>query len=132
MILITVLSWGGYNVLLKWAGDRLAWQTSMLLFVVAYALAIGVYCVCYGELSSAALLGKQSLVPLSAGVLCAVGAIAFFKAIPMVSGSVIMPLVGLYPIVAALGCLFIFREPVSMRVVAGLICAGAAIVLLGH
>jgi bacterial/archaeal transporter family protein len=132
LILLTVLSWGGYNVLLKWAGDQLAWQASMLLFVVAYALVVGVYSIVYGHLSLAHVMGKQAAAPLLAGVLCALGAITFFKAIPMASGSVLMPLVGLYPIVTAIGCIVLLREPVSLRLGIGMLCAGAAVVLLGR
>lgn len=132
LIAITVLSWGGYNVMLKWAGDRLAWQASMLLFVIAYSLMVGAYCAFQGSLSYADFTLKKSALPLFAGVLCAVGAIAFFKALPLAPGSVLMPLVGLYTSAAAIGCLFLFHEPISLRVVAGMLCAAAAVVLLGR
>jgi drug/metabolite transporter (DMT)-like permease len=132
LIAITVLSWGGYNVLLKWAGGQIAWQASMLLFVVSYAISVGVYCLVQGPWDHADLMGRKSVLPIFSGVLCAVGAIAFFKAVPMVSGSVLMPLVGLYPLVAAIGCLVVFREPLSPRLMAGMLCATAAVVLLGR
>jgi drug/metabolite transporter (DMT)-like permease len=132
LILITVLSWGSYNVLLKWAGSQLVWQASMLLFVISYSFTVGVYCVFRGQLVHADLVGKKSAVPLLAGTLCAVGAITFFKAIPMASGSLLMSLVGLYTLVSAVGCLIVFQEPISLRVVAGMLCAGAAVVLLGR
>lgn len=132
LILITVLSWGGYNVLLKWAGGQLAWQASMLLFVVAYSVAVGAYCAWDGQWTPAELATRKSLVPMLAGAMCAVGAVTFFKALPMASGSLLLPLVGLYPIVAAVGCLVLLQEPVSLRLVAGLFCAAAAVVLLGR
>jgi drug/metabolite transporter (DMT)-like permease len=132
LIAITVLSWGGYNVILKWVGDRVAWQASMLLFVIAYAVIVGAYCAIQGPLSCADFTPKRSALPLLAGVLCAIGAIAFFKAIPMAPGSLLMPLVGLYTFVSAVGCLVLFQEPVSLRVVAGMVCALAAVVLLGR
>lgn len=132
LIAITVLSWGGYNVLLKWAGDQLAWQASMLLFVVAYSLVVGGYCAVQGQMVYTDIVGRKSAVPICAGVLCAVGAITFFKAIPLVPGSVLMPLVGLYTLVSAMGCLFLFQEPLSFRLVAGILCAVAAVVLLGR
>ena len=132
LVAITVISWGSYNVLLKWAGNQIAWQASMLLFVIAYSLIVGAYCVFQGQLTYADLVGKKSAVPLFAGVLCAVGAIAFFKAIPMAPGSLLIPLVGLYTLVSAIGCLFLFQEPISLRVVVGILCAGTAVVLLGR
>jgi bacterial/archaeal transporter family protein len=132
LVAITVLSWGSYNVLLKWAGNQIAWQASMLLFVVAYCLVVGAYCLFQGQLAYPDLVGKKSVVPLVAGVLCAVGAITFFKAVPMAPGSLLMPLVGLYTLVSAIGCLFLFHEPISLRVVTGILCAGMAVVLLGR
>lgn len=132
LVAITICSWGGYNVLLKWAGNQIAWQASMLLFVIAYSLAVGTYCVFQGQLAYADIVGKKSVVPLLAGVLCAVGAITFFKAIPMVPGSLLMPLIGLSSLVSTIGCLFLFQEPMSLRVVTGILCAGTAIVLLGY
>jgi transporter family protein len=78
------------------------------------------------------IASRKSAVPLGAGVLCAVGAITFFKAIPMAPGSLLMPLVGLYTLVSAIGCLFLFHEPLSLRVMAGILCATAAVVLLGR
>jgi bacterial/archaeal transporter family protein len=132
LIAITVLSWGGYNVLLKGVGERIAWQSSMLLFVISYALAVGLYCAWQGRLTGADFTEKKAFLPLLAGVLCAVGAVAFFRAIPKAPGSLLMPLVGLYPVVAALGCIVFFKEPVSLRVVLGILCAAAAAFLLGR
>jgi drug/metabolite transporter (DMT)-like permease len=132
LIAITVFGWGSYNVLLKWAGNQIAWQASMLLFVIAYSVAVGAYCAVQGHLVFADLGGRKALVPLLAGVLCAIGAITFFKAIPMAPGSLLMPLVGLSTFVSAIGCLFFFHEPISPRVILGILCAGAAVVLLGR
>jgi drug/metabolite transporter (DMT)-like permease len=132
LIAITVLSWGGYNVLLKWAGGQIAWQASMLLFVIAYSIIVGAYCILEGRLIGADLMGRKSILPLLAGTLCALGAITFFKALPMAPGSLLMPLVGLYTFVSAIGCLFLFHEPISLRVVAGMLCAAGAVVLLGR
>jgi bacterial/archaeal transporter family protein len=132
LIAVTVLSWGGYNVLLKWAGGQMAWQASMLLFVVAYALAVGVYCLVQGPWDHGDLMTRKAAAPIISGILCAVGAVAFFKALPVAPGSVLMPLVGLYPVVAAIGCLVVFREAISPRLVAGIVCASLAMVLLGR
>lgn len=128
---ITVLSWGGYNALLKWAGGKIAWQTSMFLFVASYAAIVGAYCLCQGGLTAGDLFGKKAIAPLIAGALCAVGAITFFKALPSAPGSLLMPLISLYTVVAAVACLFLFKEPVTPRLIVGILCAAAAGVLLG-
>jgi drug/metabolite transporter (DMT)-like permease len=132
LIAITVFCWGGYGILLKGAGSRIAWQASMLLFVVSYSIIVGAYCVTQGQLAMAELVGRGSAWSLAAGVLCAIGAITFFKAIPLAPGSLLMSLVGLNTFVAATGCLLLFREPISLRVVAGMLCAAATVVLLGR
>jgi hypothetical protein len=64
LVAITVLSRGGYNVLLIWAGNQIAWQASMLLFVIAYSLAVGANCVFQGPLAYADRAMKKSFVPL--------------------------------------------------------------------
>lgn len=131
LVLITVLSWGGYSVILKAVAGRIAWQVSMLVFAVGYLVAILVYL--FGSMSRGEVRVCQLVLlwPLGAGLLCGVGAIAFFKAVPQAKGSVMMPLVGLYVLVSAVGCMIALHEPVTVRVVAGILCATAAVVLLG-
>ena len=58
------------------------------------------------------------------------GAITFFKAIPLAPGSLLMSLVGLNTFVAALGCLVVFKSN-SLRVVAGMLCTAATVGALG-
>jgi bacterial/archaeal transporter family protein len=69
--------------------------------------------------------------PLISGIVCGLGAITFFKAIPLAPGSVLMPLVGLFVLVSAVGCLVFLHEPLTWRVVLGIGCATAAVMLLG-
>ena len=132
LILLTVLSWGGYNVLLKAVAGRLAWQLSMLWFVIGYALMVAGFCLAADPgLIRNRLIQAPAVWPLVAGVLCGVGAIAFFKALPLAPGSVLMPLVGLYVLVSAVGCLILLHEPFTWRMAAGIGCATAAVMLLG-
>lgn len=128
----TILSWGGYNVILKMISGRIAWQLSMLLFVIGYTGIVAVYCLLNFHMSEFAGISKTAAaLALFSGLLCGLGAVAFFKALPLVSGSILMPLIGLYVLVAAVGCLIILREPVSLRVVSGIILAVISIMLLG-
>jgi drug/metabolite transporter (DMT)-like permease len=131
LIAITVGTWGGYNVLLKWAGDKMSFAVSMFLFVLSYSIIVGAYCLCQGGLTAAEVFNRKALVPLAAGVLCAVGAVTFFKALPSAPGGLLMPLVSLYTVVAAVACIILFKEPVNVRVIAGIVCAAAAAFLLG-
>lgn len=133
LVLIAVLSWGSYNVVLKAVAGRIAWQWSMLWFVIGYMVMVAGFCLATDPaLIKGRFLQLQAFWPLMAGILCGVGAIAFFKALPLAPGSVLMPLIGLYVLVSAIGCLFILHEPLTLRVVAGIGCATAAVMLLGH
>lgn len=130
LIAVVVLSWGGYNILLKMVGGRLAWQLSMFLFVLSYAVVVAGYCLLTSKLSIGEVFQKPAMWSLGAGILCGVGAIAFFKVIPRVPGSILLPLIGLYTLVSAVGCLLIFREPLTVRIALGIVCATAAVALL--
>ena len=132
LTLIVVLSWGGYNVILKAISGRIAWQSSMLWFVIGYAAMVAIYCVTDSGFNKSRFVNLQAFWPLLAGILCGVGAVAFFKALPLAPGSVLMPLIGLYVLVAAIGCLVFLHEPLTLRVVGGMVCATAAVMLLGR
>lgn len=132
LTLITVLAWGGYNVALKFAAGRLAWQVSMFLFVLSYAIIVGAYCLMQADLSRASLWQRAAWWPLLAGLLCGIGGITFFKALPSAPGSLFLPLVGLYSLVSAVGCIVLLHEPFTLRIAAGILCATAAVVLLAR
>lgn len=127
---ITVVTWGGYNLALKMVAPHIDWRISMFLFVLSYAVVVGVYCLLQTRLTPQALLQKPAWGALLAGVLCGVGAVTYFKAIPHAPGSIVFPLVGLATLVSAIGCLVFLREPINVRIVLGMVFAGAAIVLL--
>jgi len=126
-----ILSWGGYSIVLKLIANKLPWQASMLLFVVGYALVAGFYCLLNFSTVNGSVFKPVSLLALGAGVLCGLGAIAFFKALPLAPGSVFIPLVGLSVLVAAIGCLIILKEPISCRSASGIVLAVVSIILLG-
>lgn len=130
LVAVVVISWGGYSVLLKQAGNHLSPTISMFLFVCGYAVLVGAYCFLSPDMKMHAVFQKQGLVALVAGALCGVGGIAFFKAVPRVPGSVLFPLVGLYALVSAVGSLLIFKEPMTLKLMLGIVCATAAIMLL--
>lgn len=132
LIGITVVTWGGYNIALKMVAQHIDWRISMFLFVLSYAIIVGAYCLLQAHLTPQAVFQKAAWGSLIAGILCGLGAITYFKAIavPNAPGSVLLPLVGLATLVSAIGCLIILKEPVSARVILGMLFAGIAIVLL--
>jgi len=133
LVVIVVLSWGSYNVMLKAVAGRLAWQWSMLWFVIGYSLMVTLFCLMSDRTQiKSRFLHPSAAWPMLAGILCGVGAIAFFKALPLAPGSVLMPMVGLYVLVSAVGCLLFLHDPLTWRVLAGIGCATAAVMLLGR
>lgn len=132
LALVTVLCWGAYNVILKAVAGRMAWQVVILWYLIGYVALVAGYCIISDpSLLKARFVQPLAVRPLLAGFLCGIGAIAFFKALPIAAGSILMPLVGLYVLVSAAGCLFFFGEPLTWRVAAGIVCAVTAVVLLG-
>ena len=132
LISLTVLCWALYNIVLKWVADRVPWTLSMLIFLAGYSVTVALYCALNMKGSSFRGVQAAWVWPLVAGLLCGLGAITYFKAIPLTTGSTLIPLMGLYIVVAAIGCLIFFREPFNLRVVVGILCAGGAVVLLGR
>lgn len=133
LMLIVVLCWGSYNVVLKAVAGRIAWQWSMLWFVIGYMVMVAGFCLMADPaLIKGRFLQLQAFWPLLSGILCGIGAIAFFKVLPLAPGSVLMPLTGLYVLIAAIGCLLLLQEPFTWRVGLGIGCAVAAIMLLSR
>lgn len=130
LIGITIVFWGAYTILLKKVASDLNANTSMFLFVLSYSLVVGLYAILQPGLTCRSLTQKAAFWPLAAGILCAVGGITFFKALPLAQGSALLPLVGLYVVISAIGCIVFFKEPVTIRLIAGMVSAGIAIVLL--
>lgn len=131
LAIVTAVTWGAYSVILRAVAGRLAWQWSMLWFVIGYAVVIAVFCLTHAHSVKARLWEPSSFWALAAGLICGAGAIAFFKALPSAPGSVFLPLVGLYVLVSAVGCLVFLHEPFSWRIGTGIVCATAAAMLLG-
>ncbi len=132
MAAVTIVTWGAYNVVLKVASGRMAWQVSLFLFVFSYAIVVAVFSLAQGGIFKAGLISRTSLWPIAAGILCGLGAVTYFKGIAGAPGSVFVPLVGLSALVSAVGCLVFLREPATLRVILGIACAFAAIVLLSR
>ena len=127
---ITVLSWGTYTVILKKVSGQMAWQASMFLFVLGYAVFVGGYYLLDTAGTASTLFQKKSVWPILIGMLCGLGGITFFRALAMAPGSVFLPLVSLSMIISGIGCIVFLKEAVTVRVVLGVIFAGIAVVLL--
>jgi drug/metabolite transporter (DMT)-like permease len=131
LAIITAVSWGAYSIVLKAVSGRLAWQWSMLWFVIGYVAVVAAFCLVQAQSVKDRFWQAPSFWALAAGLLCGVGAITFFKGLPSAPGSVFLPLIGLYVLVSAVGCLIFLHEPFSWRLGLGIICATAAVMLLG-
>lgn len=129
---ITVLTWGAYSLFLKKAGSLLPWRVSMFLFVLSYSVLVGLFCFLGQGVSASDVFSRRAVWPVLAGLLCGVGGIAFFMAIPVAPGSVFLPLVSLSMVISGIGCVFFFAEPFSLRLALGVVFAAVAVVLLAR
>lgn len=127
LIIIVILSWAIYAFILKSIASRLSWPVSMLLFVLGYSLTVGLSCLaCRPSFQNSMIW----LWPMLAGILCGVGAVAFFKGLEAFPGSKYFSLVGLYIPLSSLFCIFFLSEPFNLKTILGIFFAGAAILLL--
>ncbi|MBI3987644.1 MAG: EamA family transporter [Lentisphaerae bacterium] len=132
LIGVTILCWGAYSIMLKYVADRMAWQVSLLAFVLSYSVIVAAFSLWQMKGQSLEILTPALAWPLLAGGLCGLGGITYFKALPLAPGGLIMPLMGLFIPVAALGCILLFHERLGVREVIGLLCGVASIVLLAR
>lgn len=127
LVFLVVLCWALYALILKSIASRLSWPVSMFLFIVGYSLTVGLFCLASRPSFQMSMIW---LWPIMAGILCGVGAIAFFKGLETFPGSKYFSLVGLYIPLSALMCIFFLSEPFSLKTILGILFAGAAILLL--
>lgn len=133
LIGLTVMSWTLYSVILRSVSEKMSWQISMFAFVIGYAvvstLVGGIHMKATGWQQ---VVSTPVFVACVCGAICGLGAMAFFKALPLAPGSIVNSLVGMYIPLTAIACLIFLREPVSARTVIGILCAGLAVVLLSR
>lgn len=132
LVLITVALWGSEGVILKAVSGRLDPIVSLMWFCAGSAVSISFYLIVAMSKTWEKTFQPTWIWALVAGLFCGLGTITFFKAIPLAKGSAVIPLSGLCVLVTAVGCLVFLKEPVNARVITGIACAAAAVVLLGR
>jgi transporter family protein len=125
---LAVLGWGSWGVLTKVASVRLHWGTTQLLTVVGSTLVVLFLCIPAG---AAIRLGRPYLVGVLAGVLVALGNVAYFKAVETVPVSVAYPVGALNLLLPVLAGLLFMGETLTWTKVLGVLFALAAVILLG-
>jgi transporter family protein len=120
--------WGVWGFLGKVASQHLPAQQVYLLAisghlaVVGYLLVGGLGAFCWHPWGVGAALG--------AGLAMAVGLLFFFEALARGSATVVVPLTALYPAVAVVLSRIFLQEALTLRHLAGLVLAMAAVWLL--
>jgi len=123
-----VVAWGAWGTLGKVALRNVTWVQASLIFglvtVIGCALLFGVL---HRENSwRPADLGAAALT----GVLGSVGLLTFYLALERGKASLVVPVTGLYPVLAVVLSVLFLNEHVSRMQIAGVVCAVAAVGLI--
>jgi transporter family protein len=126
--LATIALWGLWGLLGKLALRSVTWVQASLFFGAA-AVAVCVALLAAGERKSAWSPGDL-WIPALTGLVGAIGLTTFYLALEQGKASVVIPLIGLYPIVAAVLSVAVLGESLSAMQIAGVALAVVAIALL--
>jgi transporter family protein len=126
--LMAVGLWGLWGFLSKVATLRLPAQAAYLLAVTGHLAVVG-YLVMAGELAIPWQPGGLAAA-VGAGICMAVGLLYFFKALEGGAAGVVVPLTALYPMVTVFLSWALLNEGFTLRRLAGVALALAAVWLL--
>ena len=121
-----IITFGIWGFLLKVISKKVDWKTMMFyIWMTIFIL----YCIfLFRNIKFG--WSKFHILAILAGIVAAVGTIAFYKALSLAPAMVIIPLSSQYILVTVLLCALFLKEPLSLRIVAGILCSIAAIILL--
>ncbi len=117
-----ILTFGLWGFLLKVISKKLDWKT-MIFYVW-----MTVFLLCCIFVFRNIKLGwsKIHILAIVAGIVAAIGTIAFYKALSLAPATLVIPLSSQYILVTVLLCTFFLKELLSLRIVAGIVCSIAA------
>jgi transporter family protein len=120
--------WGLWGFLSKVASQQLPGGSAYLLSAAGHLAVIG-YLAATGGLAIPWQPGGM-VAALGAGVCMAFGLLYFFKALAGGAAGVVVPLTSLYPVITVILSWAVLHEAFTLRHLAGLILAAAAVWLL--
>jgi uncharacterized membrane protein len=126
--LATVVLWAFWGLLGKIALRTVGWVQASLFFgvgtLVIYGAILGV------RSREATWAPADLLVPLATGFVGALGLASFYLALERGKASVVVPIIGLYPVLTAVLSVLLLHERLAPLQIAGVALAAAAVVLI--
>lgn len=128
LITVYVLTSGVWGFILKIASTRLDWKT--MIFYAWMTVFILYTIFVFKDIKFG--WSKFHFLSILAGVLGTIGTVGFYKAISLAPASIVIPFSAQYVLITVLLCVLFLKEPLSLRIIAGIACSIAAIVLLSR
>lgn len=126
LIFCSILNFGIWGFLLKIVNGRLDWKTSLTYVWLTVFIILFIFCFRKANFG----WSKFHYLAILAGFFAAIGTLTFYKALSLGPASLIIPFAGQYILVTVVLCVVLLREPLTFRIVIGIICSIAAIVFL--
>lgn len=126
--LATVVLWAFWGLLGKVALRTVGWVQASLFFGVASVAIYGV--ILAVRTREATWSPSDLLVPLATGLVGALGLATFYIALERGKASVVVPIVGLYPVMTVVLSVVLLHERLAPLQIVGVALAVAAVVLI--
>lgn len=128
---VSLVFWGITGVTQKVSTNHISFEMSFAWFTAAFFIlsaAIPLFVSLDWHISAPLILGAAA-----GGLLNGLGVLTSFAALERGGkASVVIPLVSIYPLITIFGAWILLGERLSMRQIAGILCALAGIVLLSQ
>ncbi|MEO0108119.1 MAG: DMT family transporter [candidate division WOR-3 bacterium] len=121
-----LLAWGAWGVFVKIVSRQMTGEALLFWTTIGALPVVLVYVARQGSFRWS--VGSELAV--LAGVCSAFATACFYASLRTGPASVVFPLTGMYILIPAAFGFVLFNEPVTLRHVLGMVCAGAAILFL--
>ncbi len=127
--MIALVLWGIWCFLPKLATDRLDHGSIAVYQLFGAIIAAAIFMI--ARKGHLAVDAKSIVYAGISGIAGFVGAFFFLMALNKGKASIVIPITGLYPVIAILLSFIVLKEPITLKQLAGMILAIIAIVLMG-
>lgn len=117
---------GLWGFILKVVSTKLDWKTTMLYVWMTIFIILLIFC------AKKINLGWNKFYALAvlAGIIAAIGTMSFYKALSLAPASLVIPLSTQYILVTVILSVVFLKEPISLKVITGIVSSIIAIILL--
>lgn len=126
LVVSYIVMFGLWGFILKIVSVKLEWKTTMTYVCITVFTILLISCVRKVNFG----WSKFHALAILAGIIAAGGTMAFYKALSLAPASLVIPLSTQYILITTVLCVVFLKEPLSLRMVGGILCSIAAIVLL--